>query len=111
MPISPRSPAPITPGAAHLQPLPPSMGEGRDGGEGEYADVPGFCKSASLDDIRKNGHVLPPGRYVGAADLDDDDLPFSQRLAILRVKLEEEFAEAEKLTATIRERIAQLVDE
>jgi type I restriction enzyme M protein len=41
---------------------------------GEYADVPGFCKSATLDEIRKHGHVLTPGRYVGA-ERQEDDLP------------------------------------
>ncbi|MDQ3952940.1 MAG: SAM-dependent methyltransferase, partial [Actinomycetota bacterium] len=33
-----------------------------------YEDTPGFCKAASLDDIRKHGHVLTPGRYVGAEE-------------------------------------------
>ena len=41
-----------------------------------YADVPGFCKSATIDEIRQHGHVLTPGRYVGAEDVEDDGLPF-----------------------------------
>ena len=47
-------------------------------GEG-YADVPGFCKSASLEEIRSHGHVLTPGRYVGAEAAEEDETPFSER--------------------------------
>src|SRR5205814_6026131 len=43
-----------------------------DKGVGEYADVPGFRKAAKLDDIRKHGHVLTPGRYVGATANEED---------------------------------------
>ena len=50
--------------------------------------------------------MLTPGRYVGAADVEDDDVPFAERFAALRAKLEEQFAEAEKLTATIRAKLA-----
>src|SRR6185312_2949927 len=73
---------------------------------GTYADVPGFCKAASLDEIRGHSHVLTPGRYVGAADVEDDDVPIEERFAVLRKKLEQQFAEAAKLTATIRSKLA-----
>jgi type I restriction enzyme M protein len=74
-------------------------------GEG-YADVPGFCKSASIEEIRSHGHVLTPGRYVGAEALEEDDTPFAERFAGLQDKLEAQFGEAEDLTVTIRERLA-----
>jgi type I restriction enzyme M protein len=69
---------------------------------GVYADMPGFCKAAKLNEIRRHSHVLTPGRYVGAKDIEDDDLPFAERFAPLKLELEEQFAEADKLTATIR---------
>jgi type I restriction enzyme M protein len=47
---------------------------------GDYADVPGFCKSATLEDIRKHGHVLTPGRYVGAEAQADDGEPFEEKM-------------------------------
>ena len=68
--------------------------------------MPGFCKAAKLEEIRGHNHVLTPGRYVGAADVEDDDVPFAERFAALRAKLEEQFAEADKLTAMIREKLA-----
>lgn len=43
---------------------------------GEYADIAGFCKSATLEEVRKHGHVLMPGRYVGAEVQEDDSEPF-----------------------------------
>jgi len=77
-------------------------------GNGAYEDVPGFCKSASLEEIKVNGYVLTPGRYVGAEAAEDDGVPFEERFAELQVVLEEQFAEASELTATIRERLRWL---
>lgn len=71
-----------------------------------YIDVPGFCKAASLDEVRSHGHVLTPGRYVGAASSDDDDVPFVERFAALKGKLGEQFSESERLTAMIQHRLA-----
>jgi type I restriction enzyme M protein len=59
---------------------------------GAYADVPGFCKAATLEEIRAHNHVLTPGRYVGAADAEDDGLPFAERFAALRETLDGMFA-------------------
>ena len=73
---------------------------------GAYEDVPGFCNAATLDEIRSHNHVLTPGRYVGAADIEDDEVPFEERFAGLRAKLEQQFAEAHSLTATIRAKLA-----
>jgi len=75
---------------------------------GEYADVPGFCKAASLEEIKGHGYVLTPGRYVGAEAAEDDDTPFEERFAALKEKLEGQFAEAERLTATVREKLAEV---
>jgi type I restriction enzyme M protein len=72
---------------------------------GVYEDVAGFCKSASLEEIKGHDYVLTPGRYVGAADLEDDDMSFAERFGILQARLEQQFVEAEKLTATIRARL------
>src|SRR5206468_5709210 len=68
---------------------------------GEYADVPGFCKSASLDDIRKHGHVLTPGRYVGAGAAAEDDEQFDEKMRRLVATLRQQQADAATLDAAI----------
>lgn len=76
-------------------------------GEG-YADVAGFCYSASLDDIRKHEHVLTPGRYVGAEEQEDDGEVFADKMARLTVQLAGQFAESAKLEVEIKESLAGL---
>jgi type I restriction enzyme M protein len=76
---------------------------------GVYEDIPGFCKAANLEDIRAHNYVLTPGRYVGATADEGDDMPFEERLAMLRQELGGQFAEAEALTATIQARLAEVV--
>ena len=68
---------------------------------GEYADVPGFCKSAALEEVRKHGHVLTPGRYVGAEVVEEDDEPFDEKMKRLVATLREQQAEAARLDAAI----------
>lgn len=75
---------------------------------GPYADVPGFCKSASLDDIRQHGHVLTPGRYVGAEAAAQDDTPFAERFAELQARLDEQFKESSRLQDAIRRNLEHL---
>ncbi len=75
---------------------------------GEYADVPGFCMAAKLDDIRKHGHVLTPGRYVGAEAAEDDGEPFEDKMKRLTATLREQQAEAAKLDAAIAVNLKEL---
>jgi len=76
--------------------------------DGVYEDQAGFCKSATLDDIAKNDFVLTPGRYVGAAAVEDDGIPFETKMAELSSTLYEQMAEAEKLDAVIRKNLEVL---
>lgn len=66
-------------------------------GDGEYADVPGFCKAASLDEIRENGHVLTPGCCVGVAATEDDGEPFEEKMDRLTRELSAQLAEGRRL--------------
>ena len=75
---------------------------------GKYEDVPGFCKSAKLDEIKKHGHVLTPGRYVGAEDVEDDGEPFDEKMKRLTKTLEQQFAESVSLEKTIRKNLKEL---
>jgi type I restriction enzyme M protein len=75
---------------------------------GEYGDVPGFCKSATLDEVRKHGHVLTPGRYVGAEAQEDDAEAFEDKMKRLTDTLREQQAEAAKLDAAIAINLREL---
>ena len=75
---------------------------------GEYADIPGFCKSATLEEIRTHGHVLTPGRYVGAGAQADDGEPFEEKMRRLVAMLREQEAEAARLDAAIAANLKEL---
>ena len=75
---------------------------------GEYADVAGFCKSVDLEEVRRHGHVLTPGRYVGAAPREDDGEPFGEKMARLAAQWREQRAEAERLDAEIEANLQSL---
>ena len=76
-----------------------------DEGAGEYADVPGFCKSTTLEEVHKHSHVLTPGRYVGAVAQEDDNEAFEDTMARLTEKLTEQMAEARWLDTAISENL------
>ena len=77
-------------------------------GVGDYADVPGFCKAAVLEEVRKHGHVLTPGRYVGAEAQEDDGEPFEDKMKRLVSQLREQQAEGAKLDAAIAANLTML---
>lgn len=75
---------------------------------GEYADVAGFCKSATLEDIRKHDHVLTPGRYVGSAEQEDDGEPFEEKMRRLSALWREQRTEGARLDALIEANLKEL---
>ena len=74
----------------------------RGDGSGTYEDIAGFCKSAPLEEVRSHGHVLTPGRYVGAEEVEDDGEPFEEKMKRLTTQLDEQFAESAKLEKAIK---------
>ena len=79
-----------------------------DANAGVYADMPGFCKAASLDQIRSHGHVLTPGRYVGSADTEEAGEPPDEKMTRLAAALGEQFCESAQLEAKIRANLARV---
>jgi type I restriction enzyme M protein len=73
-----------------------------------YQDIPGFCKSVPLDEVRRHGHVLTPGRYVGAEAQEDDGEPFEEKMRRLGATLREQQAEAAKLDTAIAANLREL---
>ena len=77
-------------------------------GAGDFEDVPGFCRSAPLDEVRKHGYVLTPGRYVGAEPEEDDGEPFEAKMKRLAAEWRAQQAEAARLDAEIAANLAAL---
>ena len=77
-------------------------------GAGEYADEPGFCKSATLDEIEAAGFTLSPGRYVGAPESEEDEIAFEERMATLVDQLADEMAENERLADEVRTALGEV---
>ena len=73
--------------------------------DGEYEDIKGFCKSASIEDIREHEYVLTPGRYVGIEDVEEDGIPFDEKMENMTSELAELFAKSRHLEDEIRKNL------
>ncbi len=76
-------------------------------GSGKYEDVKGLCKSASLEEVSSHGHVLTPGRYVGAEEVEDNGEPFEEKMKRLTDQLNEQFEESKRLEQEIRSNLSK----
>lgn len=79
-----------------------------DKGAGTYCDIPGFCKTTKVDDIRQHGYVLMPGRYVGGEEVEEDGEPFEEKMQRLVATLRNQTAEAAKLDVAISAYLREL---
>jgi type I restriction enzyme M protein len=79
----------------------------RAGGNPVYEDIPGFCKSVTLDRVKELDYVLTPGRYVGLPD-DEDDFNFKERFEILKAEFETQLKEEAELNKTISENLKRI---
>ena len=73
-----------------------------------YADVPGFCKSAKQEEVHRHGHMLTPGRYVGAEEPEDDGEPFEEKMKRLAAELRRQKDKAVELDAAIEANLTAL---
>ena len=81
----------------------------REGGNPAiYTDIAGYCRSVTLDEIAQHGHVLTPGRYVGAEAVEDDDEAFADKMQALTEKLGEQMAKGAELDQLIRQKLGGL---
>jgi len=76
--------------------------------EQQYTDVAGFCKSAVIDDIRGHNYILTPGRYVGAAEVEDDGEPFEEKMTRLTTELRKQMEEGSKLDKQIWQNLKEI---
>lgn len=86
----------------------PEWWKKKDHGDWKFAPTPGFAKPATLDEIVKHGHVLTPGRYVGAEEQEEDAEPFAEKYPRLVAELEQHFKEGERLMAVVRGQLGRI---
>ncbi len=79
-----------------------------EAGAGAYQDIAGFCRSVPLAEVAQHGHVLTPGRYVGAEEVEDNDEDFATKMQQLTEKLGEQMAKGAELDQLIRHKLGGL---
>ena len=67
-----------------------------------------LCFKSSRAEIAEHGYVLTPGRYVGAEEVEDDGVPFAEKMEGLTRELATQFHESEKLQSAIRDNMQKL---
>jgi type I restriction enzyme M protein len=75
---------------------------------GKYEGEKGFCKSASLEEIKKHNFVMTPGRYVGIPDEEDDGIPFEEKMATLTATLSEQIKKEKELDEEIKKQLSNI---
>ena len=78
------------------------------GVRGGYTDIEGFCKAATLDEVKTNNNVLSPGRYVGTEAEEDDGISFEEKMKHLTQQLKTQFEESDKLEKQIKENLKSI---
>ncbi|OCH46939.1 type I restriction-modification system subunit M [Aliivibrio fischeri] len=74
----------------------------------QYEDIAGYCKSSTIDEVKANDYVLTPGRYVGAAEIEDDGIPFETKMRELSQNLYDQMNKSVGLDKTIKENLTKL---
>ena len=73
--------------------------------EDGYEDVQGYCKVASIDEIKEHDYILTPGRYVGIEEVEDDGEPFEEKMDRLTTTLANQFKKSRELEEEIRKQL------
>ncbi len=74
----------------------------------EYKDIPGFCKCATIEEIRKHDHILTPGRYVGTVEEEEDNEAFEEKMKRLTTELAKQMEEGKKLNKEIKRNLESI---
>ena len=74
----------------------------------DYVDIPGFCKSANIEEVRKNNYILTPGRYIDFKEAEEDGQAFDEKMQQLAATLKEQMNKAKELDETIKNNLSKI---